>query len=106
MDTGLMVSLDICRIICDSVSDPEVNQLQLSFHENEIGGLQVRMDDLLVVYHLDSLQDLIGSVKNIYVLPGKYQPVASSTLSKPYSSVPSDDLAVISRSLARVSVDI
>lgn len=53
-----MISLNVRRVVCDGVRDPEVNELQLPFDKDEVGRLEIRVHNLLVVNDLDSLKHL------------------------------------------------
>jgi hypothetical protein len=57
-ETDLVIPLDIRRIVRNSVCYPEIDQLELSAYQHEIGRLQIRMDDLLLMYHMHRLQHL------------------------------------------------
>lgn len=53
-----MIPLDIRRVVRDGVRDPEVDELELTFDEDEVGGFEVGVNDLLVVDDLDCLEHL------------------------------------------------
>ena len=59
-----MISLDISSIVGDGICNTEVNKLQLAPHKNEVCGLQIRMDDFLLVDNVNSLQHLFAYISN------------------------------------------
>lgn len=54
-----MVPLNIRRIVRNCVRDAKVDQLELAFDKNEVGGLEVRVDDLLFVNHVHRFEHLM-----------------------------------------------
>ena len=59
-----MVSLNVGGITSNSVRNTEIDQLQLSFYKNEVGWLQVGMNNLLIMDYLHSLQHLLPIISN------------------------------------------
>ncbi len=53
-----MIPLDICRVIGDGIRNTKVNQFQLSLYKDEVGWLQIRMHDFLLMDDVDSLEHL------------------------------------------------
>ena len=53
-----MISLNVSSIVCNSIGNAEVNQLQLPPHEHEVSWLQIRVHDFLLVYDMHRLQHL------------------------------------------------
>lgn len=54
----LVISLDVRGIVRNCIGNAEVNEFQLTFDQNEVGRLKIRMYDLLVVDNLHSLKHL------------------------------------------------
>lgn len=57
-----MISLNVGGITRNSIRNTEVNQLQLAFDEDEIGRLQIGMNDLLFMYNMNCLKHLLPVV--------------------------------------------
>jgi hypothetical protein len=53
--SNLLISLDIDRIICVSFGDTEVDNLQSTFYQDEIGWLEIGMDHILLMYSVHRL---------------------------------------------------
>lgn len=84
-----MVSLDIGGIVRDSVGNPKVDQLELTTDQHEIGRLQIRVYDLLLMDNMYCLQHLQID-KSISIVPSITKkkddaPAANNTPPKPYS---------------------
>lgn len=60
-----MITLDVRRVICNGICNTKIDQLQLALYENEVGWLEIRVDDLFLVDHLDGLEHLSTPCLNI-----------------------------------------
>lgn len=56
----LVVPLDVGGVVGYGIGDSEVDEFELAFDEDEVGGFEVRVDDLFVVDDLDGLEHLDG----------------------------------------------
>ena len=54
----LMVTLDVGGVVRNRVRNAEVDELQLTLHQDEVRWLQVGVHDLLVMHDLDGLEHL------------------------------------------------
>ena len=51
----LVISLDIGSIIRNRICNAKVNQFEFAFHEDEIGGFEVGVDNFLLVDDMHGL---------------------------------------------------
>lgn len=58
MQTYLLLSLDVRRVVRDSLCNAEVDELQGSLHKDKVRGFEVGMDDLFFMNDLNGLQHL------------------------------------------------
>ena len=57
----LVVSLDVSSVVCDSIGNAEIDQLQLPADEHEVGWLQIRVHNFFLVYDMYCLQHLYSN---------------------------------------------
>jgi hypothetical protein len=58
----LLIPLNVDRIIRNSFRNSEINNLQSPLDQNEIGGFEIGVNDVLLMNSVDSLQHLIISI--------------------------------------------
>lgn len=54
----LVISLNIGGVVGDRIGNTKVDEFELALDEDKIGGLEIRVDNLLVMYDLNGLQHL------------------------------------------------
>lgn len=54
----LLVAPDVGRVVRDRLRDAKVDELDLALDEDEVGRLEIRVDNVLVVDDLDGLEHL------------------------------------------------
>jgi hypothetical protein len=56
-EADLSISNDIGGVIAHGLGDTKINDLEGAIHKHEIAGLQVEVEYLFYMAHLDTLQD-------------------------------------------------